>query len=482
MMMGVYKCPGPPRSDCLQDRSLPQAVPIRSLATHPSVHYKPPSKSRSTHCSALNAPSTTTTADCVVVGGGIVGLSISHSLLQAGSTVALIDKGVPCSGATGAGQGYLWLAHRNPHDTEAFAMARHSRLLWNAIIGRYNNRTTSRKSLIDPSDVGWVNTGSMLLATTYEETAMLEQRAQSLIQAGIQSTSLLTARQAMDLEPAISIPIDSGSALIVSSDSQIDGKLATYALLDCCEENGAAFTPFFHEEVGFISINDRQVTTSSRTIRATKDIIISAGAWSGDVLADRVVDREYSSWKGAVRARKGHLLEYAYPPNMPRLSHGLMEVGYTKHYNNSSSSNREGGMISSTTNSTERDITFTATSTAGRESILLGSSREFSESMTVDEGVVGAILERAAEYLPGVRDISPSRDLISARVGGRPYSRRGRPYVGRVEEGLVLAMGHEGSGLTLSWATAEMVVDVVVGRRTGKVPDGVVEFLQPMSV
>jgi len=451
------------------------------------VHYKPRSNLRLTHCSALNAPSTTTTADCVVVGGGIIGLSISLSLLHAGLTVALIDKGVPCSGATGAGQGYLWLAHRNPHDTEAFAMARHSRLLWNAIIGRYNNSTTSsRKSLIDPSDVGWVNTGSMLLATTYEETAMLEQRAQSLIQAGIQSTSLLTARQAMDLEPAISIPTDSGSALIVSSDSQIDGKLATYAVLDCCEENGAAFTPFFHEEVGCISISDRHVITNrNRTIRAMKDIIISAGAWSGDFLADSIVDRDYSSWKGAVRARKGHLLEYAYPPYMPRLSHGLMEVGYTKHYNNNSSSRRsskEGGMISSSTNSTERDITFTATSTAGRESILLGSSREFSESMAVDEGVVGAILERTAEYLPGVREISPSRDLISARVGGRPYSRRGKPYVGRVEEGLVLAMGHEGSGLTLSWATAEMVVDVVVGRRTGKVPDGVVEFLQPMSV
>lgn len=455
-MMGVCQRPGLPRSDRLQNRPFPQAVRVRS-SWRSSVHYKPRYKSRPKYCSALNAPSTT--ADCIVVGAGIVGLSISLSLLQAGLTVALVDKGVPCSGATGAGQGYLWLAHRNPHDTEAFAMARHSRLLWNAIIGKYNNNSTtsSRNSLIDPSDVGWVNTGSMLLATTYEETAMLEQRAQSLIQAGIQSTSLLTARQAMDLEPAINLPTDTGSALIVSSDSQIDGNLATYAVLDCCEEYGAAFTPCFHDEVDRISINDRHVTTSNRTIRATKDIIISAGAWSGNLLVDRVVDRDYSSWRGAVRARKGHLLEYAYPANMPRLSHGLMEVGYTQHYTT---------FTSTTNDSSERDITFTATSTAGRESILLGSSREFSESMTVDEGVVEAILERAAEYLPGVREISPSRDLISARVGGRPYSSRGRPYVGRVEEGdpLVVAMGHEGSGLMLSWGTAEMVLDAVLGR------------------
>lgn len=42
-----------------------------------------------------------------VVGAGVIGLCTALALLQADSqlSVALLDQAVPCSGATGAGQG-----------------------------------------------------------------------------------------------------------------------------------------------------------------------------------------------------------------------------------------------------------------------------------------------------------------------------------------------------------------------------------------
>ena len=48
---------------------------------------------------------TTSEVDVAVVGGGIVGLSVALELLSHASklSVALVERQVPCSGATGAG-------------------------------------------------------------------------------------------------------------------------------------------------------------------------------------------------------------------------------------------------------------------------------------------------------------------------------------------------------------------------------------------
>lgn len=42
--------------------------------------------------------------DVVIVGAGIIGLTVARQfLMDSDLSVAIIDKGVPCSGATGAG-------------------------------------------------------------------------------------------------------------------------------------------------------------------------------------------------------------------------------------------------------------------------------------------------------------------------------------------------------------------------------------------
>ena len=67
----------------------------------------------------------------VVLGAGIIGLCTSLALLRAdpGLRVVLLDSKMPCAGATGAGQGYLWLAHRDV-GSPAYAMAARSREMW----------------------------------------------------------------------------------------------------------------------------------------------------------------------------------------------------------------------------------------------------------------------------------------------------------------------------------------------------------------
>jgi len=51
---------------------------------------------------------------------GVIGLNAALKLLQKGASVLLVERGKElCTGATGAGQGYLWMAHRYSRCTEA---------------------------------------------------------------------------------------------------------------------------------------------------------------------------------------------------------------------------------------------------------------------------------------------------------------------------------------------------------------------------
>ena len=108
------------------------------------------------------------------------------------------------------------------------------------------------------------------------------------------------------------------------------------------------------------------------------------------------------------------------------------------------------------------DITFTATTSASG-SLLLGSSREFSGFGQSSPVVMQAILDRAAMFLPGLRNVNLSK--VDVRVGLRPFAPRGLPYIGWMPgtDGVLIAAGHEGSGLTYGPATGEIIRRLILG-------------------
>lgn len=56
-------------------------------------------------------------------------------------------------------------------------------------------------------------------------------------------------------------------------------------------------------------------------------MVLAAGAWSGSLLGTTTGD---ARWRDVFKPRRGHLLELDPPAGMPRLRHGLMEMGYTQ--------------------------------------------------------------------------------------------------------------------------------------------------------
>lgn len=400
--------------------------------------------------------------------------------------VVLVDRAGLCAGATGAGQGYLWLAHRDPAaNIAAWELASRSVKLWQELMGsapRVREQTEYRVL------------GSMLIATCAEDADALKCHAGKLRDAGIADVTYYTASMAQDVEPMLTLPSD-GAAIVVPTDAQIDGRATTSMFLELISAQfnkvSNRFEAIYHDECRSLVADPSTgrisgVETGSGTrIMATHGVIVAAGAWSGDFLSREL---ENAKWKDVLRARKGHLVEIpgseiprpkGYDAsNRPLLRHGLMEFGYSNHYRSHPVEN---------SNSEGVDVTFTATTSASG-SLLLGSSRQFvqqfpachTDAFTSDADVVTAIIEEARQFIPSLTPpLHECLKVANVRVGPRPYSSTGMPLIGPVPDtpGLFLAAGHEGSGLTLCLATAEIIVDYVLGDQTQGTNDNKRNFI-----
>ena len=79
---------------------------------------------------------------------------------------------------------------------------------------------------------------------------------------------------------------------------------------------------------------------------------------------------------------------------------------------------------------------------------------------------MAAIFTEACLHLPSLAPhLSPDNPSLRVRTGTRPASATARPCIGTVPgcDGLVLAAGHEGSGLTMALSTAELVSGLLTG-------------------
>lgn len=390
---------------------------------------------------------------------GVIGMFTAMTLLETDPSVSVLvldQKNLEDSrsgAATGAGQGYLWMAHRNP-DSAAWELASRSKIIWENIFQSLNPSEDMSAEHLE-----WFANGSLLIAKSQEEANQLQARESLLRQHGILA-AYLNASETMNMEPALKSLPESGGSLLVPGDSQLNGRMTLLGLVKACQSHHSRFQIFFEETCQNILFDSQRraigVKSVDHTFTATRSILLAAGAWSGEFLA-----RELSepSWKNAIMPRRGHLVELPSPSNMPPLHHGMMEMNYTKHYQCSNSS----GRVSSNEG---LDISFTATSTS-HNTLLIGSSREFSGWESRESiAVVNSIMQHAIEFLPDLKFVN--LHAADIRVGLRPFSATG-PIIGPVPgiPGLLIAAGHEGSGLTMAPATAELLVDYILERDFG---------------
>ncbi|KAJ3681134.1 hypothetical protein LUZ60_015623 [Juncus effusus] len=398
--------------------------------------------------------------DVVVVGAGIIGLTIArHLLLNSDLSVAVADARVPCSGATGAGQGYIWMAHKTP-GTDMWDLAVRSRKLWENLA-----EDVERKGS-DPEDLlGWKKTGSLLIGTSNEDQSMLEERVKVLSQAGLKAKYLEFDELKFE-EPELKVGTELGASL-VPDDCQLDAYQTVSFIQKVnnsfCSEG--RYAEFFNDPAVCLLRSEKNgaveaVQTNNNILYGKKAIIIATGAWTGTLLPSLV--KPNNAPQIPIKPRKGHLLILE-KFNKIKLNHGLMEVGYIGHQTKS---------VKSTDLDATKDlqdltsISFTATLDA-LGNLILGSSRQFCGfSKEIDPSILKSIWNRAGEFFPSLKSISLDEiQNQQIRIGHRPYMPDGKPVIGPVPDipNVYLAAGHEGSGLSLALGTAEMVSDMILG-------------------
>jgi len=95
--------------------------------------------------------------------------------------------------------------------------------------------------------------------------------------------------------------------------------------------------------------------------------------------------------------------------------------------------------------------------------MLIGSSRQFGASGTdVEQAILTQMLQRAAEYMPGL----PRLSAIRVWTGLRAATPDKLPLIGPCPDypNVYLATGHEGLGISTSLATARLLTDQVLNR------------------
>jgi glycine/D-amino acid oxidase-like deaminating enzyme len=278
-----------------------------------------------------------------------------------------------------------------------------------------------------PASVEYRQTGTLWIAADEEEMGEVRRKYEMYRSVGL-ACEMLDGLALGEAEPNLRRPL--AGALRVLGDGVIYPPTAAQFLLQRGTERGALF-------VGCsVSSIERDAVLLGDGRRISAGWVVNAAGCSAVELTAGVV----------MRRRKGHLIITDRYPGF--LRHQVVELGYLK----------------SAHSVTADSVAFNLQPRATGQ-ILIGSSRQYEdESTAVDQGIVRKMIERACEYMPGVRGLSALRIW----TGFRAATPDKLPLIGPSAENprVLLATGHEGLGITTSMATGRLIADMVLGRRS----------------
>ena len=354
---------------------------------------------------------TTRTYDLAIVGAGIVGAACAYEAAREGMAVVIVDRGIIAGGATAAGMGHIVVMD----DSDAqFDLTRYSQVLWQELAPEL------------PADVEYEACGTIWVAADEEEIGEVNRKQAVYGMRGV-PVEVLDAQMLREAEPNLSEGLAGG--LLVADDAVIYPPSAAGHLLERAQAHGAVLClgqPVIALTEDGVTLRDGTFIGSGLTVNAT-------GSWSPELTPG--ID---------VQKRKGHLVITDRYPGF--VHHQLVELGYLKSAH------------SLTVDSVAFNIQPRRTG-----QVLIGSSRQYGiEDSKVDPGILGRMLARALEYMPGLTGLS----AIRVWTGFRAATPDKLPLIGLCpgHERLYLATGHEGLGITTSLATAKLLVDQLLNR------------------
>ncbi|MDQ3646096.1 MAG: FAD-dependent oxidoreductase, partial [Actinomycetota bacterium] len=170
---------------------------------------------------------TARSTDVVVVGGGVIGLSIAWRAAAAGLTVHLFDEH-PGGGASWAAAGMLApVTEAHFGEETLLALNLEAALRYPAFVAELEALTGD--------DVGFRTSGTLTVARDADDAAVIRDLRGFQSELGL-DVQALTSRECRAIEPALSPRIRGG--IFVEGDHSIDNRRLVAALLHACERTG----------------------------------------------------------------------------------------------------------------------------------------------------------------------------------------------------------------------------------------------------
>jgi glycine oxidase len=386
-------------------------------------------------------------ADVLVIGGGVIGLSIAWRAAQRGLQVIVADP-APGSGATHAAAGMLTpVAEAAYAEKELFRLGRESLLAYPAFAAELTGLTG------EPT--GFRQCGTLQVAYDSGDLAVLDELQVLQETLGV-ATRRLTARESRAAEPMLDPSVRGG--LLAEDDGSVDPRLLIRALLAAASAAGARLIRQAAAEITIATGRPGGTGQASGTGRA-----------EGAVLADGtlVVARWVvlaAGWQSAamaglpdgiappLRPVKGQILRLR--PTPATLAAGLPP-----------------GLLARTVRGIVRGSSVYLVPRQSGELVIGATQEELGPDTRVTAGGVWDLLRDARTLVPGITEL----ELAEAVAGLRPGTPDNAPVIGPSSvPGLVFATGHFRAGVLLAPATASIVADYLA---TGRMADSALPFL-----
>ena len=376
--------------------------------------------------------------DVLVVGGGVIGCGVAWELAGRGLRVRLVERAGLCSGASGANASLIW-----PQ-----AMKRSVALELTLANFRFFPTLTEELG----TDIAYRRNGGMVAIATEAQWAHMARYVADQAAVGLPA-ELLDVAEARRREPALS-PAVLGAVFAAWGGSLNPFRL-TLGYARAARARGAELVPGT-EITGLVRQGDRIVgVATSGGVELAGLTVLAAGSWSAAVAATARVSIPVVPRQGMMVVTEPapfqlhHVLKpikadqdpwvfsQPWPPDAPG------KPGYDPNLPPG-----KGMGIAQTE--------------AGN--LLIGSTSRFvGLDLRSTAAGIRYIVDHTASVVPQMRRLR----ILRAWAGLRPYTPDGLPLLGPAPgvEGLVLATGHDGSGVNLAPVTARLVADLVTGSK-----------------
>lgn len=371
------------------------------------------------------------TADVVVVGGGLMGRASGWRLAAAGLDVVVV-AGEPAAAASRVAAGMLAPVTETTFTEE---------LLLGLNLASMQRYPAFAAEVTEASGQpsGFRSGPTISVAANADDAARMGQLADYLTRLGLESERL-TSREARKVEPLLAPTIRGG--LLVPGDASCDNRLLLAALTTAGERAGARTVVGFVHHVGSVDDRVTGVALADGSTIAAPTVVVANGAWAGQLTGIPPVP---------VRPVKGQVLRLD-PGRYPQPS----------------------AVVRAFTRGTE---IYLVPRDSGRELVVGATSEELGFDRRVTAGGVYELLRDARLAIP----MSSEYALAETSVGYRPGTPDNAPILGHGSlAGLVLATGHYRNGVLLTPITADVVAELVLHDRLLPVaePFGVERFDQ----